>query len=92
MLRAYLCNLLLSGFVAGVDFDGTEKLNQRSLLVARFHQISPLGDVQRGVRETYPEVGGAIAHVRGRHRVGSLIIRVGGIVVAAASAACPCLK
>jgi hypothetical protein len=35
-------DLLLRGFVAGIDFGGMEELSQRALLVAGPEQLAPL--------------------------------------------------
>ncbi len=74
-------DLLLGCLVAGVDFSGVEKLNQRALLVAAEEQLASLGEVQRRCRYPDPDQSGAVGQLFRRLGVGLLVIIEGGVVV-----------
>ena len=82
-------DLLLGGFVAGIDLSGVEELSEGALLIAGREQLSSFGEVGGGGGDAHAIEGGAIAEILGVFRVGLLVGVKGSVVVFAGF--CPAL-
>ena len=92
MLLLDAVNLLLGGFVTGVDLGGVQILRQSALLVAGIHQLAPFGQMQRRSRHPHTVERRAIAQILAILGAGLLIVIEGGVVVLARLGALPAFE